>query len=66
MQSSLQKKFYKRSQEMSADIDDSCQNCEGGRMAFKTEEVEGHSKRHRVGTCKKCGEVEVISGCEGC
>jgi len=51
---------------MSADIDDSCQNCEGGRMAFKTEEVEGHSKRHRVGTCKKCGEIEVISGCEGC
>jgi len=49
---------------MSAEIDDTCQEC-GSTCTFSTKIIKGHSKRHRISTCLKCGE-EVTGMCEGC
>lgn len=48
------------------DYDDTCQNCDNGRCDFKIEKLEGHSKNHKVGTCKNCGEKEIVADCIGC
>lgn len=47
-----------------SEIDDSCPICES-QCSFSTKIIKGHSKRHRIATCPKCGDM-VTGFCEGC
>ena len=49
---------------MSAEIDDRCPECQS-QCTFSTGMIQGHSKRHRIAHCPKCGD-EVAGMCEGC
>ena len=44
------------------EIDDTCSVCDG-QMKFKLTKIDGHQRRHQVGTCQKCGFSEMTSIC---
>ncbi len=48
------------------ELDDTCHDCNEGRCKFTIEKLEGHSKKHRIGICNKCGVKSLVGDCQGC
>ena len=55
---------YDRWIKLSAEIDSMCPDCDS-ECTFSTKIIPGHSKRHRIATCPKCGD-DVTGMCPGC
>ena len=50
---------------MSYEVDSHCDLCDEHDCTFSTKIINGHTKRHRIATCPKCGDF-VIGFCQGC